>query len=91
MKAKLKPVEVEYLQWEDNLSEMKMFCKDNCKITYEYAVGIDCYWHLTVNDCLKDKWVGIAIGYYVVKLPEGFTVVSDIDFKEYFDNVDSKE
>lgn len=84
MKAKLKPIEIEYIQWHDNLSEMKRFCQDDCKIEY-LTTCIDDFWHLTVNDYLKDKWIGVAIGYYVVKLPDGFTVVNDIDFKEYFE------
>lgn len=89
MKAKLKQLEVEYIQWKDNLSEMKRFCLDDCKIEY-LTCAIDDFWSLSVNDCLKNKWITVAIGYYVVKLPEGFTVVSNIDFKEYFDNVVSQ-
>ena len=83
-KAKLKPIEIEYIQWKDNLSEMKRFCQDDCKIEY-LTTSIDDFWHLSVNDCLTHMWVGVAIGYYVVKLPDGFTVVNDIDFKKYFE------
>ena len=89
MKAKLKPIEVEYLQWNDNLSEMKMFCKDNCKITYEYAVGIDCYWNLLIISN-QQKWLTVPLHSYVVKLPDRFIVMDEVEFKKYFNNVGSE-
>lgn len=84
MKAKLKPIEVEYVQWRDNLSEMKIFCTDDCRITYEYAVGIDCYWNLQVID-REGKWHTVPLHSYVVKFPDRFIVMDEIEFKEYID------
>lgn len=85
-KAVLKPIEVEYLQWHNNLSEIKRFCQDNCKIEY-LTTSIDDFWHLSVNNCITHMWKGVAMGNYVVKLPDGFTVISNIDFKDYFDDI----
>lgn len=87
--ATLKPLTFRYLQWNDNLSEMKMFCGEDCIITYECAPGLDCYWMLVVDAINKDGYTSVPLGHYVIKLSEGFIVVSPHTFKKYF-NVDNK-
>lgn len=85
-----KKISFRYLQWNDNLSEMKMFCGNDCIITYEYAPGLDCYWMLVVDTINKDGYTSVPLGHYVIKLFEGFIVVSPHTFKKYF-NVGGKE
>lgn len=87
-KAILKAKEVEYLQWNDNYVEMKVFCGSNCVITYEMCPGIDTYFNLELNDFIRDRKSTVAFNDYVIKFDDGcFTHVSPLEFKEYFDNV----
>lgn len=84
-KATLKQVTIEYVVWNDNLSEMKHFCLDQCKITYE-TCEIDDYWHLQVYDDFREKWVTVPLGHRVVKLgPDDFIVVDPGRFKALFE------
>lgn len=82
--AVLKEREVEYLIWNDNLANMKHFCGENCKITYE-SCCIDDYFLLVVDDFIKRQKVSVALHDYVVKFGDDmFTVVKAEDFDEYF-------
>ena len=74
----------EAVKWNDNLSEMKRFCGDNCKITYE-TCSIDDFFLLTVYDALKDREVTVALHSYVIRLDENmYTVMDKQDFDLFF-------
>ena len=90
-KAKIKPLEIEYVIWKDNLAEMKHFCGDQCVITYE-SCYLDDYWSLMVNDCInpENSKHDVALGNYVVKLGENcFTVIDSMDFNDIFEKIEN--
>lgn len=82
--AKFNPsVKVEYLIWNDNPNEMKVFCKDSCKISYEYASGIGVFLNMTLYSDHGEQTVPNHS--YVVKIDDGYYMCLDqIDFNKLF-------
>lgn len=84
-KCILKNKVCEALQWTDNYHEMKVFCWDKCKITYETSY-IDLFFMLTVDDFIYGGFRSVPINDWVVKIDdETFTVMNNETFREWFD------
>ena len=87
-KATFKPNTVEYLKWNDNVSDMKRFCGDSCVITYE-TCHIDDYILLRLDDCLKGENYIVPLHNYVIKLDDNmFTAIDSNMFDKYFNKID---
>lgn len=82
--AIFKPREVMYCQWNDNIAEMKLFCRDECIITYEYGPGLDCFFSLVIGGCI------VPLHDYVVKIGGKIKVYSPKEFSEIFEKVENK-
>ncbi|WQJ53669.1 MAG: hypothetical protein [Wendovervirus sonii] len=86
-KLKLKPLEFEYIQYEDtleNLHAIKRFCKDQVTITLE-TCSIDDYWDVRLYDSYKDKFITLAISNYILKIDDNcFTVIDKKDISKFF-------
>lgn len=68
--------------------ELKDFCGDCIRITYETASTIGCFWNITLYDALKDKEVTVPYNNYILKLSDDrYTTINTIDAAIMFETV----
>lgn len=70
--------------FENQFGELKRFCKDNIRITFE-TCEIDDYWCIKVFDCAVKSFVVVPDSDWIVEICPGmFRVFPSARFHEFF-------